>query len=161
MRYKIWDKVSNVITPSGKVFTPEEWIEKYPVANSLDTICGGSEVNGNVFGVYSQFVEMYENQGCDFTGCVTKQDFLDRIEVFEDERNDEIAVNDNTRIADALEDLVVLNMPDVEEEQNMNFEILKERYEQGRITKSMLKIYVKKGVITQEEYDEIVGEQNG
>jgi uncharacterized XkdX family phage protein len=38
------------------------------------------------------------------------------------------------------------------------FEILKQRYEQGRITKAMLKIYVRKGVITQEEYNEIVGE---
>lgn len=38
------------------------------------------------------------------------------------------------------------------------FETLKKRYEQGRITKAMLKIYVKKGVITQEEYNEIVGE---
>lgn len=39
------------------------------------------------------------------------------------------------------------------------FETLKKRYEQGRITKAMLKIYVRKGVITQEEYNEIVGEE--
>lgn len=38
------------------------------------------------------------------------------------------------------------------------FETLKKRYEQGRITKAMLKIYVKKGVITQVEYEEIVDE---
>ena len=38
------------------------------------------------------------------------------------------------------------------------FEKLKQRYEQDRITKSMLKIYVKKGIITQEEFIEIVGE---
>lgn len=38
------------------------------------------------------------------------------------------------------------------------FEVLKQRYEQGRITKAMLKIYIKKGVITQEQYNEIVGE---
>ena len=37
------------------------------------------------------------------------------------------------------------------------FEKLKQRYEQGRITKSMLKVYVKKGIITQEEYEEIIG----
>ena len=40
----------------------------------------------------------------------------------------------------------------------MNFEKLKERYKQGRITISMLRIYVKKGVITQEQFDEIVGD---
>lgn len=38
------------------------------------------------------------------------------------------------------------------------FDTLKERYETGRITKAMLKIYVKKGVITHEQYEEITGE---
>ena len=38
------------------------------------------------------------------------------------------------------------------------YAILKERYEQGRITKAMLKIYVRKGVITPAEYKEITGE---
>lgn len=40
------------------------------------------------------------------------------------------------------------------------FEKLKKRYEQGRISKTMLKVYVKKGQITQEEYDKIVQENN-
>ena len=39
------------------------------------------------------------------------------------------------------------------------FEKLKERYDNGRITKTMLKVYVKKGVITLEQYKEIVGEE--
>lgn len=38
----------------------------------------------------------------------------------------------------------------------MTYEILFERYQQGRISKAMLKIYVKKGVITQEEYESII-----
>lgn len=38
------------------------------------------------------------------------------------------------------------------------FEKLKERYEQGRITKAMLRIYVRKGQITKEEYELITGE---
>lgn len=38
------------------------------------------------------------------------------------------------------------------------YETLKERYEQGRITKAMLKIYVRKGVITPAQYKEITGE---
>jgi len=40
------------------------------------------------------------------------------------------------------------------------FETLKKRYEQGRITVAMLKVYVRKGVITQEQFDEIVGGDN-
>lgn len=38
------------------------------------------------------------------------------------------------------------------------YEILKERYEQNRITKTMLRIYVKKGVITRAQYEEITNE---
>lgn len=38
----------------------------------------------------------------------------------------------------------------------MTYDILFERYQQGRITKAMLKIYVRKGIITQEEYDSII-----
>ena len=38
-----------------------------------------------------------------------------------------------------------------------SFETLKERYEEGRISKALLLIYVKKGIITMEEYYEILG----
>ena len=40
----------------------------------------------------------------------------------------------------------------------MTVETLKERYAHGRITKAMLKVYVKKGVITEEDYEDITGE---
>ena len=39
------------------------------------------------------------------------------------------------------------------------FEHLKERYDQGRISISMLRKYVKGGRITEEEFFEITGEQ--
>lgn len=38
----------------------------------------------------------------------------------------------------------------------MNYEVLLERYQQGRISQAMLKVYVKKGIITKEQYEEIV-----
>lgn len=38
----------------------------------------------------------------------------------------------------------------------MTFEILKDRWIHGRITEAMLKIYVRKGVITKEEFEEII-----
>ena len=116
-KYAVWDKESDVITPSGKVFTAQQWIQKYPIAgmNNIDVVCGGGTFNGAIFGVYDDMVERYTKEGCDFTGCVTKQDYLDAIEDFEDAKNSEIVISDQTRIADALEDLVVLNMPDEEE----------------------------------------------
>lgn len=39
------------------------------------------------------------------------------------------------------------------------YERLRERYEQGRITIAMLRVYVRKGVITREEFAEITGEE--
>ena len=38
------------------------------------------------------------------------------------------------------------------------FEIIKRNYEKGLWTKQMVKIAVKKGVITSEQYEEIIGE---
>ena len=38
----------------------------------------------------------------------------------------------------------------------MSYKVLFERYKQGRISDSMLKIYVKKGIITQEQYQSII-----
>lgn len=38
----------------------------------------------------------------------------------------------------------------------MNYQVLFERYQQGRITSAMLRIYVKKGIITQADYEDII-----
>ena len=38
----------------------------------------------------------------------------------------------------------------------ITFEALKERYEAGRISVAMLRIYVRKGIITQAQFEEIV-----
>ena len=109
-RYAIWDKVSNVITPIGEILSPEEWIERYPVANILTTVCAAGDINGAYFGVLSQMKIMYENEGADFSEATTDEEILEVIEAFEDARNEEAKnyVDDQTRTADALEDLVVL-----------------------------------------------------
>ena len=115
-RYVIWDKQSDVITPNGKIFKAQEWKEKYPIANlsNVDIVCSGGVFNGAIFGVYQDMVDRYADK-CDFSECVTKQDFLDKIEEFQSQQESQTITSDQTRIADALEDLVVLNMPDKEE----------------------------------------------
>ncbi len=88
-RYAIWDKQSTVITPSGEIFTAQEWKAKFPVA-ALDTItvvCGAGEINGAFFGTLGQMVQMYEAQGADFSACKTDEEKLAVIEAFEDEMN--------------------------------------------------------------------------
>ena len=116
-RYAIWNKTDNVITPIGEVLSPAQWIERYPMASTLDIVVGGGTINGAYCMEYKSFVDMYEKMGCDFSECTTQQDYLDAIEAFEDAQNQPSGVSDETRIADALEDLVVLNMPDEEEEE--------------------------------------------
>ncbi len=86
-RYVVWNKTDNVITPIGEVLTPVQWIERYPVAGALKTVCAGGELNGAFFGIFSSMVDMYATQGCDFSACESDQDYLDAIEAFEDAMN--------------------------------------------------------------------------
>lgn len=111
MRYKIWDKETNVITPIGEVLTPAEWIARRPVAGAVVTVVAGGTINGAFFGVFDDMVALYEKQGCDFSDCTSDQEYLDAIEAFEDYMNtptEDTTISDATRTADALEDLVLL-----------------------------------------------------
>ncbi len=117
-RYQIWDRKSNVITPIGEVLTPEQWIAKRPIAGveGISTVVAGGTINGAFFGVYSEMVNHYEKEGCDFSNCVTEQDHLDVIEAFEDEMNNtqNDTVSTEERIAAALEAQVMMSLPDEE-----------------------------------------------
>lgn len=117
-RYAIWDKVSPIIVPTGKVFTAEQWKEKYPVAAlpSITVVCSAGEVNGGFFGTLGQMVQMYEEQGADFAGCETAEDKLEVIEAFEDAMNaPSTEPTAEERIAAALEYQVMASLPDEEE----------------------------------------------
>ena len=114
-RYVIWDEKSNVYTPSGEVFSAEQWLERYPIARlaSEYLVISGAAYNGGFCMVYSDMVDIYEKMGCDFSECGTDmQAHLDAIEAFEDLANTPVeteeTVSDQTRIANALEDMVVL-----------------------------------------------------
>jgi uncharacterized XkdX family phage protein len=41
----------------------------------------------------------------------------------------------------------------------MNFDIVKNNYDKGLWTKQLVKMAVRKGVITKEQYEEIIGEK--
>lgn len=117
-KYQIWNKTDKIITPIGEILTPEQWIERYPMAAILDIIIGGGTINGTVCMEYTQTIDMYASMGVDFSGCETQQDHLDAIEAWENEQAAlaaEPGISDQTRIADALQDLVILNMPDMED----------------------------------------------
>lgn len=88
-RYAIWNKEDMVITPSGEVFSAEQWIERYPVAGvpTIKVVCAKGEINGAFFGTLGAMVEMYEAEGCDFSACETDEEKLAAIEAFEDSQN--------------------------------------------------------------------------
>lgn len=112
-RYAIWDKKTPVITPVGEVLTPEQWIERYPVAglDNITVICSAGEINGGFFGTLGQMRNMYENMGADFSECTTDQEVLDMIEAFEIAMNtpsNEPSVEE--RIAAAMEFQNLMNL---------------------------------------------------
>lgn len=90
-RYAIWNKNDPILTPVGEVLTPAQWIERYPIAGlaSVTVVCSAGEINGGFFGTIGQMVPMYEDMGCDFSGCVTAEDKLAAIEAFESVKDEE------------------------------------------------------------------------
>ena len=115
-RYAIWDKKSPVITPIGEVLSPEQWIERYPIAglDSITVICAQGEVNGAYFSTLGQMKQMYENNGADFSACATNEEVLEAIEAFEDAQAELAAQGSDEstpeeRIAAALEYQNILN----------------------------------------------------
>lgn len=117
-RYAIWDKQTTIITPIYEVLSPEQWIERYPVAAipSITVVCGAGEVNGSFFGTLGQMVQMYEGMGADFSACTTDEEKLEVIEAFEDMMNTPSGeASAEERIAAALEYQVMASLPDEEE----------------------------------------------
>ena len=101
--------------PVGEKLTAEQWLDRYQWGRYTKMIVGGGIINGSVALVFDDEVERYRKAGCDFSSCTTDEDYLAAIEAFED--NPPVAdagVSDQTRIADALEDMVALSLPDAE-----------------------------------------------
>lgn len=86
-RYQIWDHESDVITPSGEVFTPEMWSEKYPaycLTGAVMVISAGF-VNGGLIDELSMMKARAEQMGAAFEESLAGDDLLQAIEAFEDE----------------------------------------------------------------------------
>ncbi len=117
MKYAIWNKKDNIITPIGEILTAEQWISRYPVAglDGIIVVCGAGEINGSFFGTLGQMVKMCEDRGCDFSGCETPEEKLQKIESFEKEMSTPpTEPTAEERIAAALEFQVMASMPDAE-----------------------------------------------
>ena len=93
-RFTVWDGISLVYTPSGAVFTPEQWLNKYPaysVNPNMVMVLGPNPVNGSFIGELSQMLQSTDVEGViDPTG-MTNQEVLDAIEQLQDEQNAKLA----------------------------------------------------------------------
>lgn len=87
-KYAIWNKQDPIITPVGEVLTPEQWIERYPVAgiSSIIVVCSGGEINGAFFSTLGRMIELYKKEGCEIPDDLSPEEKLAIIEVFEKER---------------------------------------------------------------------------
>ena len=86
--YQIWDGVSNVFTPSGDMFTPEQWKEQYKWLNNPNTcaIITAGTINGGVCEEYFNYVNIKRNEGCDLPDEILddRQEVINRIEAHEE-----------------------------------------------------------------------------
>ena len=111
-RYSIWNKKTDVVTPIGEVLKAEQWCNRYPwiaIETAVPVVASGF-FNGGFCGELSQMKSICEAQGAIFEDGLTTEELLAAIEAWEDALAyaSTGTVSDETRIADALEDMVVL-----------------------------------------------------
>jgi hypothetical protein len=86
MKYKIWNKTDNLITPVGEVLTPSQVISKYPAAGieGIKFIIADQPINMAVFMEFEATKNIYKQQGVQITDDMTDQEVLDAITAWEE-----------------------------------------------------------------------------
>lgn len=119
-KYQIWDKVSNVYTPSGNMYTAEEWINKYKWINipGMVPVMSAGNINGAMIADLASMKKNAIAQGCTFEDGLSDEQVLEAIEAWENQKSEEAkaaaqeAANTPTaeeRIAAAMEYQNLLN----------------------------------------------------
>lgn len=112
MKYKIWNKQEKLITPSGKVFTPQEVFEQYPASEIIDYIIHDGSINMSVFIPYESYKENLIEAGMVVEKNDTTKQILDKISLFEKQRGNNFLPSVEERTVAALEFQNLLNMED-------------------------------------------------
>lgn len=119
-KYQIWDKISNVYTPSGNMYTAEEWINKYKWISipGMVPVMSAGNINGAMIADLASMKKNAIAQGCVIEEGLSDEQVLEAIEAWEEQRAAEAkaaaqeAANTPTteeRIAAALEYQNLLN----------------------------------------------------
>lgn len=113
MRYQIWNKTDDIITPSGAQFTASEWANKYPWAKipGVKMVITAPPINGGCALEFEAFKAACIRQGAVITDTMTDDEILAAIEEFENNPSDpDPSVEERT--AAALEFLAMNSLPD-------------------------------------------------
>lgn len=115
-RYQIWDKQSDVYTPSGEHFTAEEWENQYPWVKipGAKMIVTTGIINGGTAMEFEQTKAIYKQNGAAITEDMTDEEVLAAIEDFEDNPPGANEPTVEERTASALEFLALNSLPDEE-----------------------------------------------
>ena len=113
MQYQIWNKLDDIITPSGAQFTAQEWADRYPWAKlpGVKMVITAPPINGGCAMEYSATVAHYKKAGAAITDGMTDQEVLAAIEDFEDNPPDPGPSVEERTVA-ALEFLALNSLPD-------------------------------------------------
>lgn len=173
MRYQIWDKKSNVFTPSGNMFTPEQWIQQFRWAaqDGVKMIITTGAINGGVAMEFESTKERYKQMGASITEEMSDEEVLLAIEEFEDNPPTSGVPSVEERTAAALEAQVLLAMPDTstdvstfstfsamneEGQKSAAYDRVFQNYKHGLWGRNLVIIASQKGEITQVEAEEIL-----
>ena len=110
-KLEIYDGTKTYMYPNMKLATPEVVLADFPAILAFKHVIETDE-NGQVLFAVENFSAMRSRYNIDTT--LTDDEALEAIQEIINAEPEPV-LDDNTRIADALEDLVVLNMPDEEE----------------------------------------------
>lgn len=116
MRYQIWNKTDDIITPSGAQFTAVEWANRFPwvKAPGAKMVITAGPINGGCAEYFDNFVQIFKRQGAAITDGMTDDEILAAIEDFEDNPPDP-GPSVEERTAAALEFLAMNSLPDEQE----------------------------------------------
>lgn len=112
-KYQIWDRTSDIFTPSGHRFTPTEWVSQFQWLNApgAKMIISAGVINGGCALEFDSYVENAKKRGAPITGDMTDEEVLAAIEAFEDAPPD-YSPTVEERTAAALEFLAMNSLPD-------------------------------------------------
>ena len=159
MRYKIWDGKQTLITPTGKVLTPEQVLAEYPAAGvaGMKWVICDAPISLGVFMEFQGTKEHYRMLGVPINDSMTDQGVLDAITAWEEAPRAAVP-SPEERMAAALEFQSIALLPDASAHGGCEktCEIVKQNHERGLWSSAMVEIAMRKGLVTAKQCQGII-----